>query len=252
MSLRPLPAFLLTLALALPAQAEEVFQVSALSGLLAGAYDGTSTIDTVLGHGDFGLGTFDRLDGEMVVIDGQVFRAVPGGPANPVSGATLTPFAVVTAFHPQQVLDLAAGQSYAQLQATLDALPFSPSRILAVRVDGHFRSMEVRSEPPQTPPYRPLAEVLKAQQIGVTLEDTDGSLIGFRFPPTASSVNVPGWHFHFISADRTRGGHVFDLTTGTTRASVEELSELRILFPARAPAGAISDAASINAAEKPH
>jgi acetolactate decarboxylase len=250
MSHRLLPALLLTLGLALPAQAEEAYQLSALSSLLAGAYDGISTVEEVLGHGDFGLGTFDRLDGEMVVLDGRVFRSIPGGPSNPVSGATLTPFAVVTAFHPQQVLDIPAGQSYAQLQATLDALPFSPSRILAVRVDGHFRSMHVRSEPPQTPPYRPLAEVLKEQQVVVAFDDTDGSLIGFRFPPTASSINVPGWHFHFISSDRKRGGHVFELTTGATRASVEEISELRILFPARAPAGAISDAASINAAEK--
>lgn len=251
MSLRPPFALLLTLVLALPARAEEVFQVSALSSLLAGAYDGTSTMDDILSHGDFGLGTFDRLDGELVAVDGQVFRAIPGGATTPVTGATRTPFAVVTAFHPQQTVPLAAGQSFAQLLATLDALPFSPSRILAVRIDGHFPSMHVRSEPPQTPPYRPLTEVLKAQQVEVTFTDTEGTLVGFRFPPTASSINVPGWHFHYISADRTQGGHVFNLTTGPTRASIQELSELRILFPAQAPSEAISDAASIKAAEKP-
>ncbi|HEX9276579.1 MAG TPA: acetolactate decarboxylase, partial [Casimicrobiaceae bacterium] len=102
-------------------------------------------------------------------------------------------------------------------------------------MDGRFRAIAIRSEPKQQPPYRPLAEVIKTQQVVHTLEDVEGSLIGFRFPAAASSVNVPGWHFHFLSADRTRGGHVLGLTTGAGTAFLEEFSDLRIRFPARAP-----------------
>ena len=94
-----------------------------------------------------------------------------------------------------------------------------------------------------------VSEVVSESKVEITFADTEGTLVGFRFPPTASSINVPGWHFHYISADRTLGGHVFDLTTGPTHASIQELSELRILFPAQAPSEAISDAASIKAAE---
>jgi acetolactate decarboxylase len=95
-----------------------------------------------------------------------------------------------------------------------------------------------------------LAEVIKAQQVVHTFDDVDGTLIGFRFPAAATSVNVPGWHFHFISADRGRGGHVLGLTTGAGLALLEECSELRISLPARAPASS-AGAEAIKAVERP-
>jgi acetolactate decarboxylase len=119
-----------------------------------------------------------------------------------------------------------------------------------VRLDGRFRSIRLRSEPKQTPPYRPLAEVMKAQQVTHDFDDIDGTLIGFRFPATASSVNVAGWHFHFLSADKTRGGHVLSLSTGAGEARMQEISDLLIRFPAQAPASTAS-AEAIKAVEHP-
>src|ERR687887_611666 len=220
-----------------PAPATDVYQVSTISSLLAGGYDGDTTVGELLRHGGFGLGTFNGVDGEMMVLDGQVYRGTVDGRAHLVAPSELTPFAVVVALRQQGSTPVAPGQSLDQLEATLDALPYSASRVLAARVDGRFRAIAIRSEPKQQPPYRPLVEVIKTEQVVHTLEDVDGSLIGFRFPATASSVNVPGWHFHFLSADRTRGGHVLGLTTGTGTAFLEEFSDLRIRFPARAPPG---------------
>src|SRR5262249_62361467 len=134
----------------------------------------------------------------------------------------------VVPLRPQASVPVAAGQSLEQLEVALDALPYSASRVLAARVEGRFRAVAVRSEPKQQPPYRPLADVRKAQQVVHTLEDVDGTLIGFRFPAAASSVNVPGWHFHFLSADKTRGGHVLSLATGAAAALLEEFAELSI------------------------
>jgi acetolactate decarboxylase len=147
-------------------------------------------------------------------------------------------------------LPVAAGQSLAQLEAALDALPYSASRILAVRIDGRFQTIQIRSEPRQVPPYRPLTEMLKNQQVVHNLDDIDGTLIAFRFPVTASSVNVAGWHFHFLSADKARGGHVLGLTTGAGLASIEEIADLRITFPAQAPASSAS-AEAVRAVERP-
>jgi len=145
---------------------------------------------------------------------------------------------------------VSGGQSLDQLEAALDALPYSASRIFAARVEGKFQTIQIRSEPKQTPPYRPLAEVIKAEQVVHTLNDVQGTLIGFRFPVAASSVNVAGWHFHFLSADKTRGGHVLALTTGEGEALVEEISDLRIAFPASGPASSASPE-SIKAVERP-
>jgi acetolactate decarboxylase len=235
----------------LPASAAEAFQVGTISGLVAGGYDGDVTVGELLRHGGFGLGTFNGVAGEMIVLDGEVYRGTVDGRAHLVTRAERTPFAVVTRFRPQGSTAVLSGQSLQQLQAALDALPYSPSRILGARVDARFQAIRVRSEPKQTPPYRPLPEVIKEQQVVNDFTDVDGTLIGFRFPATASSVNVAGWHFHFLTADRARGGHVFAFTTGAGRAWVEEISDLRIRFPAHGPSSG-ADADAVNAVERPH
>ena len=228
-------------AAALPARAAEVYQVATISSLVAGGYDGDTSMGELLRHGGFGLGTFNGVDGEMMVLDGQVYRGTSDSRAHLVARSERTPFAVVVDFRPQGTMPVAAGQSLEQLQVALDALPDSASRVLAVRIDGHFQSIQVRSEPKQTPPYRPLPEVIKEQQVVSTFTDVDGTLIGFRFPATASSVNVAGWHFHFLSADKAHGGHVITLSTVTGRALLEEISDLRIRFPAQAPESSRSE-----------
>ena len=237
-------------AAATSARAAEAYQIATISSLLAGGYDGDTTVGRMLRHGGFGLGTFNGVDGEMMVLDGRVYRGTTDGRAHPVARSERTPFAVVTHFRPRGSMKVVAGQALEQLHAALDALPYSAAQILAARIDGHFQSIRLRSEPKQTPPYRPLAEVIKEQQVVNTLEEADGTLIGFRFPAAASSVNVAGWHFHFLTADRTRGGHVLALNTGEGRAAVEDISDLRISFPAKAPASSAS-AESIKAVEQP-
>ena len=233
-----------------PAQAGEVYQVSTIASLLAGGYDGTVTVGTLLRHGNFGLGTYNGVDGEMVVLGGRAYRCSVDAVAHQVPAAMRTPFAVVTDFHPQSTATVAVGQSLDQLEATLDALPLSASRIVAVRIVGRFRAMQVRSEPKQQPPYRPLADVIKTQQVVHELGAVDGTLVGFRFPATASSVNVAGWHFHFITADNTRCGHVLGLTTGTSRAAVQAIADLHVRFPAQAPAAPAS-ADAVRTVERP-
>jgi acetolactate decarboxylase len=235
---------------ALPARAGEAYQVATISSLLAGGYDGDTTVDEMLRHGDFGLGTFNGVDGEMMVLDGRVYRGTTDGRAHLVAGSERTPFAVVVEFHPQGSMPVAGGQSLEQLQAALDALPYSASRALAVRIDGQFQSIQVRSEPKQIPPYRPLAEVIREKQVVHTLTEVDGTLIGFRFPAATSSVNVAGWHFHFLTSDKTRGGHVLTLSSGAGRALVQEISDLRIRLPAQAPASSAS-AEAVKAVEQP-
>lgn len=250
MSRRALAAVFVLIVAAAPAQAAEVYQVSTISSLLAGGYDGTVTVGELLRHGNLGLGTYNGVDGEMVVLAGRAYRCSVDAVAHPVKAATRTPFAVVTDFHPQTTVAVPVGQSLTRLQATLDALPASESRIVAVRIVGHFQGMQVRSEPKQSPPYRPLADVIKTQQVVHDLGAVDGTLIGFRFPVAASSVNVAGWHFHFITADGTRCGHVLGLTTGAGRAALQEIADLRVRFPAQAPAASAS-AEAVRSVERP-
>jgi acetolactate decarboxylase len=92
--------------------------------------------------------------------------------------------------------------------------------------------------------------MIREKQVVNKLPEVDGTLIGFRFPAAASSVNVAGWHFHFLTSDKARGGHVLTLTTGAGRALVQEVSDLRIRLPAQAPDSRAS-AEAVKAVEQP-
>ena len=203
-----------------------VWQYSTLAALLAGSYDGRLSVAALAQHGDLGLGTFNRVDGEMVVVDGRVWQVRADGRPAEAAPATLVPFAAVIAFKPERTLELPAGLDLAGLAAFLDGQLADRGLPQAIRIDGRFVRLKLRSEAAQSPPYRPLAAVLK-EQVVLELADLEGTMVGFRFPAALGAVNVPGWHFHFVSADRRRGGHVLDLGTGSgARAALQTVTGL--------------------------
>jgi len=171
-------ALVLFAAAAAPARASEVYQISTISSLLAGGYDGDTTVGELIRHGGFGLGTFNGVDGEMMVLDGEVFRGTVDGRAHVVAPSELTPFAVVVPLRPQGSAPIAAGQSLEQLEAALDALPYSASRMLAARVEGRFRAVAIRSEPQAAAALSPVggcheSALAPAQRHPLTFHDID-------------------------------------------------------------------------------
>ena len=77
-----------------------LFQVSTSAALVEGLYQGAVRVSRLLRHGNFGLGTFIDLDGEMVVLEGTCYRVGSDGAVAPVEGDRLIPYAVVTRFSP--------------------------------------------------------------------------------------------------------------------------------------------------------
>src|SRR5262245_33699738 len=188
-----------------------LFQASTIGALLDGAYEGDLSFSELAEHGDLGLGTLNRLDGEMIALDGEFLRADVAGRIHPVPPEARTPFAVVTRFEPTIEDELVGadggGLEYDELLARLDELIPPTISSCAVRLDGRFESVRARSVPAQEPPYRPLTEVVAAQNV-FELEDLEGTMVGFRFPAYVEGIEVAGYHLHFVSADRSRGGHV--------------------------------------------
>ncbi|MFO1055693.1 MAG: acetolactate decarboxylase [Dongiaceae bacterium] len=208
-----------------------VWQYSTLQALLAGSYDGRLSVAEMARHGDLGLGTFDRVDGEMVVVDGRVWQVRVDGRPVEAAPATLVPFAAVIPFRPERQVALPAGLDLAGLAAFLDGQVADRGQPQAIRIDGRFARLKLRSEAAQSPPYRPLAAVLK-EQVVFELADLDGTMVGFRFPAALAAMNVPGWHFHFVSADRRHGGHVLDLATGPgAQAALQTVTGLAAELP---------------------
>jgi len=208
----------------------EVFQNSTINALLEGVYDGSMTYGELRRHGDFGLGTFNALDGEMIAVDGGYYQVKADGVAYPVDDGQRTPFATVLFFRPTLSRPLSGPLDYEHLQALVDGLMDGPNLFYAVRVDGFFASVKVRSVPRQEKPYRPLVDVAKNQPV-FHLEGVRGTLAGFRFPDFARGLNVPGFHLHFLTEDRKAGGHVLDLVLAAGELAIDASARFHLELP---------------------
>ncbi|MEX2108882.1 MAG: acetolactate decarboxylase [Solirubrobacterales bacterium] len=224
-----------------------LFQASTIGALLEGAYDGDLSFAELAEHGDLGLGTLNGLDGEMIAIDGRFYRADVDGVVGEVDGTTKTPFAVVAHFEPSIDSRIEGPLEHDGLLARLDELIPDGAASCAIRLDGHFDRVRARSVPRQKPPYRPLTEVVGEQHV-FELTDISGTMLGFRFPDYVEGIEVSGYHLHFISADRSRGGHVLDSRTGDLRVRLDPSSELHIELPPKVDLGDADIAASTHAA----
>ena len=208
---------------------DTLFQVSPLIALLAGDYDGITRFREVKRQGDFGLGTFAKLDGEMVAVDGKFYQVRDDGIARPVSNDQQTPFAAVTFFKADDVFSIRDTKDCAELQETLTKRFPSKRLLYAIRVKGHFKRLTTRSVPAQQKPYVPLAQALE-QQVIFAFEEVDATLAGFWLPPVLAKVNVAGFHFHAITADAMAGGHVLDCEVRDVEIGIDYTNELRMLF----------------------
>jgi acetolactate decarboxylase len=220
--------------------AHVAFQASTLEALLDGAYDGDLTIGELRRHGDLGLGTFDALDGEMVVLDGEVWRARVDGTVERAPDDARTPFAVVMPFEAdvtialegtleQVALTALAARRWASSSGGRNRAP-AADVTLALRFDGRLEAVHARSVPPQSKPYPTLAEAATTQR-EFDLGPVDGSLAGFVFPSWAGGVELPGAHLHAITADRTRGGHVLHARVGPGVLRIAAVSDLHLELP---------------------
>ena len=230
------------------AEPHEVFQTSTFAALLDGALEGDVSFSELAGHGDLGLGTFDAVDGEMIAVDGEFFRCDAGGIANPVEPDRKTPFACVVKFEPKHRFELDGPLDLEGLVAELDRRLGHPEEAHAIRIDGRFESVHARSVPRQSKPYPPMTEVVKAQRV-FDIAGVEGTMVGFRFPDYAVSLNVPGYHLHFITADRSRGGHVLDLTATGVEVAVDDETDIRLELPAGVDLDAAASQEAIDAVE---
>ena len=194
-----------------PGADDRITQVSVINALMLGRYDGTVTLSDLLAAGDFGLGTLDRLDGELIVLDGVAYQVRATGAVLDATPETTSPFAVVTRFGADGELACPEGASLEALDRFLDDRIPERNNFVAIRIEADLATVVLRSIAAQERPYRPLAEVAKSQSVW-RHERVRGTLVGIRSPRWTEGIAVPGYHWHFLSADRRIGGHVLDCT----------------------------------------
>lgn len=210
---------------------ETLFQVSTLNALMLGDYDGLITIDKMLQSGDTGLGTFDTLDGEMIVLDGIVYQAKADGSVTKPDGNVTVPFAAVTHFKPDISVNLDNVSDIETLKSALtEQTTENPNIFYMATVSGDFDMVHVRSVFAQEKPYKPLAEVAQSQK-EFEYENVSGTLIALYCPDYVSGINLYGWHIHFISSDGSKGGHVLDVVIKSAEAKIDTTSAYKIVLP---------------------
>lgn len=212
-----------------PPHANRIYFCSPVNALVEGIYQQRIPFTEIKQHGDFGLGTFDNLDGEMVMLDGEIYQITSDGAAARVRDELLTPFSCVAFYQPVSHDSLDYACSYQDFLAWLQGLLPSPNIFYAIRIEGAFSRIKVRSVPRQEN-YRPLAEVAKDQPV-FEYTDTQGTLVGFYTPPFMGSLSVPGMHLHFLSEDRKSGGHLLECCPNGITVGVQFLTTLELGLP---------------------
>jgi acetolactate decarboxylase len=212
------------------AQRETLSQVSTMEALMEGLYDGVITYGELERYGDFGIGTFDNLDGEMIGFDGIFYQVRTDGVAYEVSDNMTAPFADVTFFDADLRQDLPEHIDYEQLKEYIDSILPTVNIFYAIKVEGTFSYLKTRSVPAQEKPYPPLNEVIQ-QQTTFIFNDIEGTMVGFRCPEFVTDINVPGYHLHFLNGNRDAGGHVLEFVIEDAVVSVDYTSDFYMILP---------------------
>ncbi len=218
------------------ARAEQpvLYVYSTIDALLAGAYEGDLTVRQLATKGDFGLGTYNHLNGEMVLLGGTMYHVKADGTVAIADPDEHVPLAYVVPFQPSDTFVVeasAAAKPLTELETAIDARLANKNLFYAVKVSGAFVNVSTRAIAPQARPYRSLAEVSK-EQVVFKRTEVAGSLVGLRSPSFSKGISVPGWHWHFISDGKDYGGHVLagSLVRGVVK--VAPVREFDVQLPA--------------------
>lgn len=212
-----------------------LYQVSLLNALMQGEYDGSVSIGELLKHGDTGLGTFDKLDGEMIVINGEVYKAKSDGTVEKQPNSEFTPFAAVGFMDNDYTISGLDGvKSLEDLKGVLDKAvkdqATDKNAFYMVKIDGEFNMAHVRSVPKQAKPYRPL-NVIASEQKEYEYNNVKGTIIALYCPDYMAGINLPSWHFHFITDQRDKGGHLLGINIKSAKGTMDKMEDYNLVLP---------------------
>ena len=215
----------------------KLYQISTLQALALGYSRAVVSVEELLKEGDTGLGTFEDVNGEMILMQGHCYRADQDGNVTEVAPGTGVPFAAVAKLFGEQRFSLGRMPDLSSVRTELTRKieeRFGLNSMHIVRIEGYFEKVDARSEAPYRSHHVSLKDMLSRTQKAFLFEEIRGSLVGVYFPDYMDGINMPGWHLHFLSEDRTKGGHVFDVCLREGIAYVDKISSITIDLPKEA------------------
>lgn len=209
---------------------DAVFQYSAISAFMQGDYEGQARFADIKQRGDFGLGTFNGINGELVALDGKFYQIKSDGKVNFVGDEMLSPFVQVKFFRPDQKAAIDKEMSLAELESFLDAMIKTKNLFFAIKIEGEFSFVKARSIGRQAKPYRSFLETVKEQRV-FEFNQVKGVLVGFFSPDYFPQISPSRYHFHFLNADRKSGGHLLDCRIKNGLVWIDRAGALNLALP---------------------
>jgi acetolactate decarboxylase len=215
------------------AKDDAIHQVSLMQSFMHGEYDGVITVGELKSYGDTGLGTFEGVNGEMIVLDGVVYQASADGSINIMKDNETVPFSTVTPFDEDEKIPEISASSFDNLTSQLDKEieKYGVNNIYVAKIKGDFSNITVRSVEKQEKPYKEFTEVAKVDQKVFNYTNQSGTIVAVYFPEYMSELNMHGWHLHFLNDAKDKGGHVLGLTMENGTGSMDTIQEFDMVLP---------------------
>lgn len=212
---------------------DSMYQVSLMQAFMHGEYDGVIKVADLKKHGDIGLGTFEGVNGEMIVLDGVVYQAAADGSINVMQDNEKIPFATVTKFDEDGKIDNINASNFDNLTGQLnkEIEKYGTNNMYVIKIKGDFSNITVRSVEKQEKPYKEFTDVAAVDQKVFNHTDQKGTLVAVYFPEYMKDLNMHGWHLHFLSDDKAKGGHVLGFNGLKGSAQIDEIHEFNMILP---------------------
>lgn len=214
-------------------QDDAIHQVSLMQSFMHGEYDGVISVEELKQYGDTGLGTFEGVNGEMIVLDGEVYQAAADGSINVMKDEEKIPFTTVTHFDSDEKIPEISANNFDDLTAQLDkeVEKYGTNNMYVVKIKGYFPEITVRSVVKQEKPYKEFTEVAKVDQKVFNYTNQTGTIIAVYFPEYMNELNMHGWHLHFLNDAKDKGGHVLGLTMEKGSGEIDTIQEFDMILP---------------------
>jgi acetolactate decarboxylase len=213
-------------------EGKSLFITGSYGALNRGVYDGAATVADLKRHGDFALGTFSGIDGELLGLDGKYYQIGAAGKVNPANDAMTTPNTTTTFFKADKVVVIDKPMSYQELQQYLNGQLPTQNIYYAIKVSGTFDSIKARSLTKLNQPYpsTPYSTITQNEPT-FDFNNVDGAMVIIVSPTYMNEISYPGYHTHFISSDGKNGGHVLDGRIAKGQAEVDILPNFTVNLP---------------------
>lgn len=194
-------------------------------------FEGTLTAKDLKSEGDLGLGSYNQLDGELIMLDGVLYQAREDGTVSIADDDAKIVYANSTFFDRDQAFEIEEATNYETLRGLLNEAMAGPNFFYAFKIHGNFKYMKCGGLHKQEPPFKDGLDVLIPNRPVFERENFSGTMVGFYCPEFIGDINVVAYHLHFVSDDKKFAGHVMEFEAENLSVEMDKITEYQFVLP---------------------